>query len=135
MDNPGAFTLGDFQVGTAGQQNGTPVTSLEGMAAASLQVRLSSAAGDSSINVYIQTSLDQGQSWFDIACVGFTTTPGVQTLNVSGLDKAEPTAPSNLGLAPGTIADGPVGDRLQAIVVSTGTYGGSPLVSVRGVAR
>lgn len=135
MDNPGAFTLGDFQIGTAGQQNGAPVTNLEGMAAASLQVRLSSAAGGTSINVYIQTSLDQGQSWFDVGCIGFTTTPGVQTLNISGLDKAAPAAPTNLGLAPGTVADGPLGDCLQAVVVSTGTYAGSPLVSIRGIAR
>lgn len=135
MDNPGSFTLGDFQIGTAGQQNGAPVINLEGMVAASLQARLSSAAGGTSISVYIQTSLDQGQSWFDVACVGFTNTAGVQTLNVSGLDKAVPAAPSNLALAPGTVVDGPLGDRLQAIVVSTGTYSGSPLVSVRGVAR
>lgn len=135
MDNPGAITLGDFQVGAAGQQNGTPVCDLEGMDALSLQVRLSSAEGGTSINVYIQTSLDQGQSWFDIACVGFTTTPGVQVLNLSGLDKSAPAAPSNLALSPGTILDGPLGDRLQAIVVTTGSYTGSPLVSVRGVAR
>ena len=135
MDNPGAFTLGDFQIGAAAQQNGTPVCDFEGMEAVSLQVRLSSAAGGTSINVYIQTSLDQGQSWFDVACVGFTTSPGVQALNLSGLDKSAPVTPSNLALTPGTILDGPFGDRLQAIVVSTGTYTGSPLVSVRGVAR
>ena len=135
LDNPGPFTLGDFQIGAAGQQNGKPVCNLQGMAAASLQVRLSSAAGGTSINVFILTTLDQGQSWFDVACVQFTTTPGVQVLNLSGLDRAAPSSPTNLALTPGTILDGPLGDSLQAIVVSEGTYTGAPLVSVRGIAR
>jgi hypothetical protein len=135
LDNPGSFTLGDFQIGIAGQQNGKPVCNLQGMTAASLQLRLSSAAGGTSINVFIQTTLDQGQSWFDVTCVQFTTTPGVQVLNLSGLDKAAPSSPTSLGLTPGTILDGPLGDSLQAIVISEGTYTGAPLVSVRGIAR
>jgi hypothetical protein len=105
------------------------------MTAASLQVRLSTAAGGTSINVFILTTLDQGQSWFDVACVQFITTPGVQVLNLSGFDKAAPSSPTNLALTPGTILDGPLGDSLQAIVVSEGTYTGAPLVSVRGIAR
>jgi hypothetical protein len=135
MDNPGSLTLGDFQVGVAGTQFGAPVTNLQGLDAASLQVRLSGGAGGSNITVYVQTSIDQGQSWFDVAAFTYTNTPGVQAANVSGLDKASPAAPSSQGLATGTIFDGPLGDRLQAVVVSTGTYTGSTLVSVRAVAR
>lgn len=136
--NPGAFTLGDFQIGAAGtytNANG-PLSDLAGLDAVTLQISLAGAAGGSTINVYIQTSIDQGQTWFDVANVAFTTTPGVALVNLSGLDKlTTPTAPSNLALTSNTVLDGPLGDRLQAVVVSTGAYTGNTLVSVRGVAR
>ncbi len=138
VDNPGVFTLGDFQIGAAGQQatQSAQIPDLAGMLAASLQVRLSGGAGGAKINVYIQSSIDQGQSWFDVANVAFANTPGVQLLNLSGLDKlSTPTAPSNLTLADNTVLDGPLGDRLQAVVISTGTYASGTLVSARGVAR
>ena len=138
MDNPGAFTLGDFQIGAAGQlaTQLAQIPSLAGMLAASLQVRLSGGTGGTKINVYIQSSIDQSQSWFDVANIAFANTPGVELLNLSALDKlSTPTAPSNLTLADNTVLDGPLGDRLQAVVISTGTYASGTLVSVRGVAR
>ncbi len=136
MNNPGAITLGDFTVGAPGTQPGTPVTSLSGLAAASCQVRFAYGSGGTKTNVYIQTSLDQGQSWFDVANIAFTLSSGVELVNVSGLDKlTTPTAPSNLALADNTVLDGPLGDRLQAVVVSTGTYGSQTLASVRCVVR
>jgi hypothetical protein len=136
MTNPGVLLLGDFQVGAPATQVGTPITSLAGLNALSLQVRLAGGTGGSKINVYVQTSLDQGQSWFDIANIAFANTPGVEVVNLSGLDKlTTPTAPVYLQLADNTVLDGPIGDRLQAVVVSTGTYTGNTLISVRGVAR
>lgn len=143
--NPGPFTLGDFQLGAAGTQC-TPVNpnnnglagllGLQGMNAVTFQVRFMYGSGSAQTNVYLQTSVDQGQSWFDIANIQFTTAAGVDLVNMSGLDKlTTPTAPTNLSLTQGTVLDGPLGDRLQACVVSTGTYGGGTLVSVRGVAR
>ena len=145
MDNPGPFTLGDFQIGAAGQYGGqnptqgapgaSPVVlDLEGMNACSLQLRFSGGAG-STCTVYIQTSIDQQQSWFDIACVEFTTAAAVEVLNLSGLDKATPSAPTNLTLTAGTVLDGPLGDCLQMVAVTTGSYPAATLLSGRGVAR
>lgn len=145
MDNPGAFTLGDFQLNAAGTQctpvspnnNGAAgVINLGGMNALTLQVRFAYGSGGTQANVFILSSIDQGQSWFDIANIQFTTASGIDLVNLSGLDKlTTPTAPTYLTLSAGTVLDGPIGDRLQACVVSTGTYGGGTLVSVRGVAR
>lgn len=146
MDNPGTFTLGDFQIGAAGQyggQNpnqGQPGASpnacnLDGMNAASIQLRFSGGSGGTNVNVYIQTSLDQGQSWFDVAAYQFGTAAAVEVLNLSGLDKATPSAPANLSLASGTVLDGPLGDRLQMVAVVTGNYPAGTLLSGRGVAR
>lgn len=139
MTNPGVITLGDFQIGSAGQQS-TPAmqipTNLQGLTGLSCQARFMYGAGGTKVNVYIQTSLDQGTTWFDIANIAFTTSGGVEEINLSGLNSvATPTPPSNLSLADNTTFNGPLGDRLQAVVVSQGTYGGGTLASVRCAAR
>jgi len=142
--SPGVISLGDFPVTSAGQQvtppnlqqglSGPPL--LPGLTALSCQARLSYGGGGTKVNVYIQTSLDQGTSWFDIANIAFTTSGGVEVVNLSGLNSvATPQAPSNLGLADNTSLNGPLGDRLQAVIVSQGTYTGSTLASVRCALR
>lgn len=136
MNNPGPFTLGDFQVTTAGTQTGAVQTGFSGIDAASLQVRLGYGSGGTTIRVYLQTSLDQGQTWIDIAAVLFTTAGGVQVVNLSGLDKLTAwTTPTDGALADNTVLDGVLGDQLRAKIITTGTYAGGTLVSVRGVAR
>lgn len=136
MQNPSAFTLGDFTVGAAGTQIGTEINGLDGAQAVNLQVRFAYGSGGTKANVYIQTSLDQGASWFDIANVAFATASGVELVNLSALAAVTtPTAPANLALADNTTLNGFVGDRLRAVVVSTGTYGSQTLVGVRGTPR
>lgn len=134
--NPGPITLGDFQVAGAGTQTGVPVTGLQGLTALTCQVRFFYGSGGTQTNVFIQTSVDQGQSWLDLANIQFTTASLTELINLSGLTGVTtPTAPANLALTANTTFNGPLGDRLQAVVVSTGTYAGSTLGSVRCVVR
>jgi hypothetical protein len=140
MSKLGPFALGlaggDFSVTSAATQIGTVATDFADVESASFQVRLSGGAGGTKINVYIQTSLDGGQTFFDIANVAFANTPGVEVINLSALDKVTtPTAPTDGTLADNTTLDGVLGDQFRAKVVSTGIYTGGTLVSVRGVAR
>lgn len=139
MNNPGVVPLGDFQIATAGQQ-ATPAAqvpvNLQGMTALSCQARFLYGSGGTQVNVFIQTSLDQGATWIDLANIQFTTSSGTEEINLSGLAAVTtPTAPGYLTLAANTTFNGPLGDRLQAQVVSQGTYGSGTLVSVRCVAR
>lgn len=139
LQTPGIVTLGDFQIGVAGQQ-ATPAqlvpTTLQGLTALSCQVRFLWGSGGTKTNVYLQSSLDQGQTWFDIANIAFTTASGTEMVNLSGLAAVTtPVPPLYLGLADNTTVNGPLGDRLQAFVVSTGTYTGSTLASVRCATR
>lgn len=134
--NPGAVTLGYFPVAGAGTQTGTPVANLQGMVGLSCKVQFYYGSGGTQANVYIQTSLDTGNSWLDLANIQFTTANGVEAINLSGLNGVTtPTAPSNLGLTANTTFNGPMGDRLQAVVVSTGTYGGNTAAAVNCVVR
>src|SRR5581483_9748683 len=86
MNNPGYFTLGDYIITAAGTQvtpqsqaapNGA-YTGFAGIAAASFQVCLRYGSGGSTITVYLQTSLDSGQTFIDIGAVAFATAGGCQ---------------------------------------------------------
>jgi hypothetical protein len=140
MDNPGPFALqlagADFAIGAAGSQTGTPLTGLSGIKSASFQVCFAYGSGGTQVNVFIRASLDQGQTWFDIANIEFTTSSGCELVNLSA-DSAvtTPTAPSYLTLGNNATLNGFLGDRLEAVVISQGTYTGNSLVSVRGTAR
>jgi hypothetical protein len=141
MNNPGPFQLtaqggSAFQLNQAGTFIGWDELHLEGMHAVSLQFGFKYVAGGTTATAYVQTSLDQGQSWIDIAAVQFTTASGTQMVNLSGLTPVDtPVAPNFFTLAPGTVQDGILGDRLRAAVVVTGTYTGSTQINITGVAR
>lgn len=136
--NPGPFSLGDIQVGVAGTYYASigPTTNLSGITALTCQVRFFYGSGGSTVQAYIQTSIDQGSTWFDIAAIGFTTSAGTEIVNLSGLNGVTtPVAPVSLWLSNNTTFNGPLGDRFQLVVVSTGIYSGQTLVSGRCVAR
>lgn len=124
MENPGAISLGDVQITAAGTQYGAVQEGLEGLLAASLQARFAPGPTvGSTVKAFIQSSLDQGQTWFDIACFAFTTTGDTRVLNLSALQPlTTPTLPTDGGLADNTVLDGPIGDRLRAKVISVGTF-------------
>jgi hypothetical protein len=70
------------------------------MKALSLQVRLAWGSGGTSIKAYIQTSLDQGATWIDVACVAFTAASATKALNLSGLTpKTTQVTPTDGALA------------------------------------
>jgi hypothetical protein len=136
MDAPGVYELGDIAITTAGTQTGTAVTDLDGMLAAGLQVRLAYGSGGTSVKVYVQTSLDQGTVWIDVACFTFTTASAVKVRNLSALTpKTTDVTPTDGALTDDTSVDGILGDRMRIKVVSVGTYAGSTVLSARLVAR
>ena len=136
FSSSGIIPLGPFQVGAAGTQTGTPQTGLQGMTALSCQANFQYGSGGTQVNAYVQSSLDQGQTWYDVANFQFTTSTLWEAINLSGLNSVTtPTALTNRTLSSNTSFNGPLGDRLQAVVVSTGTYGGGTLLSVNCAAR
>lgn len=136
MDTPGFISLGNFTITTAGTQVGDAVDGLEGMLAATLQGRFQWGSGGTNCKLYIQTSLDQGNTWMDIACIVFGVTGEVDVVNLSALTpKTTQVTPSDGALSDDSVVDGVLGDRLRAKVVSTGTYAGSTLLSVSAMVR
>jgi hypothetical protein len=140
MDNPGVipFTVngGAFNIAGPGTQVGDWVADLDGMLSLSLEAQLLYGSGGASVMVYFQTSLDQGQTPIDIAALQFGTANATSVVNLSGLTpRTAPLSPTNAGLAAGSCIDGVLGDRVRAVVVVTGTYGGQTLLHLAGVAR
>jgi hypothetical protein len=136
MTNPGIYDLGDLSITAADTYTTEWTDQLDGVSAASLQVRLAYGSGGATIKVYVQTSLDQGTTPIDIACLTFATASGVKLVNLSGLTpKTTAVAPSDGALTDDTCLDGTLGDRLRVKVVSTGIYAGSTILSTRAAAR
>lgn len=132
MVRPGIKDLGTFNITTAGTQTGDWVTGLEGILHAALQARFNQGSGGETVKVYLQTSLDQGSTPIDIACLTFTTSSARKVVNLSALTpKTTALAPTDGTLSDDTCVDGVLGDRFRLKVISTGTYGGSTTLSGR----
>jgi hypothetical protein len=110
-----------LQLTTAATYTSTPIDGLTGAAVLDVSAEFAPGAGGGTGKAYLQSSLDQGQSWFDLWCFTFATTAksqarsmlsgsfGAATLQFVAL--ADDTAMTPLIL----------GDRLRWQVVTIGT--------------
>ncbi len=145
MDNAGIFDLGSATVTTA--LTDSVITSassaagasqafidrLGGMVSVSLQATFVYGSGGTTCIAYVQTSLDQGVTWIDIARFDFSTANATKVANISAAGASAPAAVAALG-AEGKL-DGILGDRLRVKVTSTGTYAGNTSLAVRAAVR
>jgi hypothetical protein len=135
MIRPGPKDLGDHTVAAAGTIVGDWVSGLEGVRSVSWQLRFAYGSGGSTIKAYLQTSLDQGTTAIDIACIAMTTANLRKGFNISADITTALLTFGDGVLSDDTYVDGILGDRFRTKLISTGTYGGSSLVSSRIVAR
>lgn len=147
MDNSGTKNLGNASITVAvtasvitegislNNVEQSFVSDLQGALAASFLFDFSYGSGGTSVKAYLQTTLDQGNSWIDVACVTFTTSSARKAINLSGLTpKTTAISPSNGALADDTCVDGFLGPNWRVIITSLGTYVNTNL-SVRGTFR
>lgn len=139
MENPCAlqfrFNGNALQVSGPGTFVSDWICDLEGMRSVSLQAKLMYGAGGQSVQVYFQTSLDQGQAPIDIWAPSFTNASAALAANIDTEATGSAITPSDGSLAANTIVNGILGDRLRAKVVVTGNYSGSTLLNLTGMAR
>lgn len=139
LDSPTILPLGpdaltpDWSVTAPGTFVGAWQTELEGMESAAVQLRCLYGSGGTGIVACLQSSLDQGQTAYDVAVVKFATAQRLVIFEVAGRTTTAVIAPGSNGLdaaaAPeneGILA--PVlGDRLRLVLIVTGTYAGTTL--------
>ena len=85
-------------------------------------------SGGVSATYWLQTTLDGGATWIDIACVQFTTADAVKIVNIDAGGYVSPGyVPGDGVLAPGSVMDGIMGDRLRIKQTIVGTYAASTI--------
>jgi hypothetical protein len=138
----GAFGLttngsaSDLTITTAGTTNCTAVTGLTGMQSLTVSLRFAWGSGGTSVKAYLQTSIDSGTTWDDVACWAVTTASAAKRWNLSALTPVTtPITPSDGAMADNTVQDGILGDRVRLKVVSVGTYAGNTTLVGRMVAH
>jgi hypothetical protein len=98
-----------------------------------LQATFTYGSAGTTAKVWVQTSLDGGATWFDIACFSFTTSTA-KKLSTVVADPATPltpaTVPGSGALTADTVLNGIIGDRIRALVTTTGTYAGGTTLAV-----
>jgi hypothetical protein len=93
-------------------------------------------SGGTACKVYIQTSFDDGATWWDIACMAFATTAAAKAVAIQPAVVAAVGSLVEAAITDNTaLAGGILGDRVRAKVVITGTYAGASSIFVSLVAK
>lgn len=140
MLSPALFSLlneddEDFAIAAPGTQIGNMETDLVGIESLTIYGLLSAAAATSGagVTVYIQSSLS-GAPWFDIACLAFGDATEARAANIVA-SAAAPVILTDQAMADNTVLNGPIGDRVRAVVVTAGDFDSPSVLALRGHAR
>lgn len=83
------------------------------------------AAGGTSAKAWVQTSLDGGTTWVDIANFAFTTTTADRMYNLTAAAVTSIATPTDGALADNTSVNGFLGALYRVKLTTTGTYTGA----------
>ena len=125
------FTLLDLDITTAVSATALAGNnSLYAMQGLAIEANFTYGSGGTTAKAYVQTSLDGGSNWIDVACLAFTTASARKVVNLNGKTAVASFTPADGALADNTEKDGVLGDRLRVKYVTTGTYGGDTNLKV-----
>jgi hypothetical protein len=111
---------------TAGEETG-----LDGMSGLVMEAIFTYGSGGTSAKAWVQTSLDGGTTWVDIACFAFTTSTANKVATVSARTPVTTVyAPTDGTLGDDTVKDGILGDRVRVKYTTVGTYADSTALKV-----
>jgi hypothetical protein len=96
--------------------------------AISVQAVFVYGSGGTTAKAYVQTSLDNGVTWIDVASFAFATATAtkVSAVNIYTAVAAAVT-PTDGTLTDNTILSGIFGDRLRVKLITAGTYAGTTI--------
>lgn len=110
-----------------------PIGGLDDVWVVGLQANFTYGSGGTSADVWVQSSLDFGVTWFDIANFHFL----LASLRKGSAVVADPATPfpvnttlTSGALAANTVLNGLIGDRLRALVTTVGVYAGGTSLAV-----
>lgn len=137
MINPGDYTLASLGITTALSASlQTSIQDLQGMEAVTLEAQFGYGSGGTTCKAWVQTTLDNGQTWLDIASFAFTTASATKVINLSGLTPVTTqVTPTDGAMADNTCQDGMLGSALRVKITTTGTYAGNTFLAIRASCR
>jgi hypothetical protein len=96
-----------------------------------LQANFTYGSGGTTVSAWIQTSLDGGATWCDVANFSFTTASAREVMNLSALTTATtPQTPTDGSLAASTAPGVPIGSHWRVKYTTTGTYAGGTTLRI-----
>ncbi len=111
-------------------QLSTPIEGLGRLGGVSLAASFTYTSGGTTAKAYVQTSLDGGATWHDIACFAFATTGATKRGHISRQQSLAIAAPTTGTMADDSLAQGYLGDRLRVAFTSAGTYGAGTALAI-----
>lgn len=134
----GVVTLYSATITTAGTATGGTLTNLGGAEYAAVQAAFTYGSGGSVTTAYVQTSLDSGTTWTDLACMQFGTVTARRIYTIGQLVGASTAlvTPTDGALTANTMVGGVLGDRMRVKVISAGTaYAGNTRLAIHAVMK
>ena len=134
----GAVTLlPTTTIAAAGTAIGGTIPGLGGCTLLHIQQKFAYGSGGTNVTAYVQTSFDEGVTWFDVAASRFTTSAATRIYTISSSASAgtASTTPGDAALTVDSTLQGFIGDRFRVKYISTGTYAGATSLTVTAVAK
>lgn len=130
--------LANLTITTAVTAQTTPVAYVGNGAfmSADIQGNFTYGSGGTTVAAYVQTSLDNGTTWCDVASFSYTTTSGCSIFNPSTTAGViAPITPTDGSLTANTAIDGVLGNLWRVKYTTTGTYAGNTTLQIALVPR
>lgn len=99
-----------------------------------LQANFVYGSGGTTAKAWVQTSLDGGTTWLDIASFAFTTASAVRMYSLDTTAVTSIYTPTDAALADNTVKNGILGDKFRVKYTTTGTYAGSTTLAISATA-
>lgn len=100
-----------------------------------LQGVITVAGGGTTAKAWVQTSLDGGATWMDIANFAFTTSTAARAYHLTPVAVTTIATPSDGTLADNTAVNGFLGPVIRVKLTTTGTYTGASSFVIHAVAK
>ncbi|HLY04266.1 MAG TPA: hypothetical protein VKR31_00815 [Rhizomicrobium sp.] len=95
-----------------------------------LQANFTYGSGGTSVDAYVQTSIDGGTTWCDVANFHFTTASARSVYAIIGDNASGAFTPTDGSIAANTYIAGLFGSLWRVKYTSSGTYAGGTALSV-----
>jgi hypothetical protein len=100
-----------------------------------IQANLTYGSGGTTVKAWVQTSLDGGTTWCDIANFALTTASARRVYHLTPVAVTSIATPTDGTLADNTAVNGILGPLYRVKLTTTGTYAGGTTLVITAIAK